>query len=180
VSAAPGTTCLPFEGHVPDVTAAAFIAPGARLIGRVSLGEDASIWYNCVLRGDVEAIFVGARSNIQDGSIVHVTTDRHPTVIGADCLIGHLAMLHGCRLHDRVFIGMGATVMDGCVIEPDAMLAAGALLTPGKRIGTGEIWTGRPARHVRDLTPDEIAGHQAGVAHYVALAHRHAEALRQA
>jgi carbonic anhydrase/acetyltransferase-like protein (isoleucine patch superfamily) len=174
------STDLAFDGHVPDIAAAAFVAPGARLIGRVTLGAEASIWYNCILRGDDEPITVGARTNIQDGSIVHVTSGRHATVIGADCLIGHLAIIHGCTLQNRSFVGMGAIVMDGCEIESDGMLAAGAMLTPGKRVGAAELWAGRPARRVRDLAPDEIAGHRAAVAHYVALAHRHAEAFRQA
>jgi len=168
-----------FEGDAPEIAAAAFVAPGARLIGRVTLGAEASVWYNCVLRGDSEPIAVGPRTNIQDGTIVHVTGGQYGVAIGADCLIGHLAIIHGCTLHDRAFVGMGAIVMDGCEIEPDGMLAAGAMLTPGKRIGAGELWTGRPARHVRDLTPEEIAAHRAAVTHYVALAHRHAEALRR-
>lgn len=175
-----GVTLLPFGGHVPDVTAAALIAPGSRLIGDVVIGAESSIWYNCVLRGDVNPIRVGARTNIQDGTVVHVTSKLHATHIGDDCLIGHLAMVHGCRLHDRAFVGLGAIVMDGCEIESDGMLAAGAMLTPGKRIGAGQMWTGRPARHARDLTPEEMAAHRQGVANYVAGAHAHAAAIRAA
>ena len=173
-----GVTLLPFGGASPDIARAGFVAPGARLIGDVTLGEGASVWYNCVLRGDVAPITVGDRTNIQDGTIVHVTTGLHSTEIGADCLIGHLAVIHGCRLHDRAFVGLGAIVMDGCEIESDAMLAAGALLTPGKRIGPGQMWAGRPAKYVRDLTPEQLAGHQKGVDGYVRLARQHAEALR--
>lgn len=168
---------LPFGGISPTIAPDAFIAPGARVIGQVTIGAEASIWYNCVLRGDVNAIRVGARTNIQDGSVVHVTSKLHATEIGADCLIGHLAMIHGCRLHDRSFVGLGAIVMDGCEIESDAMLAAGAMLTPGKRIPTGQMWGGRPARYMRDLTPAEMAEHRAGVAHYVELGHEHARIL---
>lgn len=109
---------------------------------------------------------------------MHVTTRRWSTIIGADCLIGHLAMIHGCTLHDRSFVGLGAIVMDGCVIEADGMLAAGALLTPGKRIGAGQMWAGRPAKFVRDLTGQEIAAHRDGVARYVDLARRHGAAIR--
>lgn len=166
-------TILAFDGHRPVIDRTAFVAPGSRLIGAVTLGRESSIWYNCVLRGDVAAISVGARTNIQDGSVIHVTTGRWPTVIGADCLIGHLAMIHGCTLHDRSFVGLGSIVMDGCEIEPDGMLAAGALLTPGKRIGAAQMWAGRPARYVRDLTADEITAHRHGVASYVALSRRH-------
>lgn len=160
----------PFGGIMPEVAADAFIAPGARLIGDVRVGAGASIWYNCVLRGDVMPIVVGAGSNIQDGSIVHVTRGSHGTIIGADCLIGHLAVIHGCTLHDHAFIGLGSIVMDGCVVDSDGMLAAGALLTPGKCIGRGELWTGRPAQFARLLSEDEIARNRAGAAGYVALA----------
>ncbi|PTQ09815.1 gamma carbonic anhydrase family protein [Sphingomonas oleivorans] len=168
---------LPFRGILPSVPESVFVAPGTRLIGDVTIGEDASIWYNCVLRGDVESIRIGARTNIQDGTVVHVTTARHSTEIGADCLVGHLAMLHGCKLHDRAFVGMGAIVMDASEIEADGMLAAGALLTPGKRIGAGQMWAGRPARYVRDLSPEEIEANRRNVAAYVALAKEHRAAL---
>ena len=178
-------TRLSFGGHLPRVDDSAFVAPGAQLIGNVEIGPEASIWYNCVLRGDVNRIRVGARSNIQDGSVIHCDSpkpgapDGHPTIIGEEVLIGHLAMVHGCILHDRAFVGLGSIVMDGCVIESDAMLAAGAMLTPGRRIPSGQLWAGRPAKYVRDLGPEELAGMRAGVAHYVALAKAHVEALRQ-
>jgi carbonic anhydrase/acetyltransferase-like protein (isoleucine patch superfamily) len=164
-----------FNGTLPDVADSAFIAPGAQVIGNVRIGAGASIWYNCVLRADVQAIVVGERSNLQDGSVVHVTRKTHGTFIGRDCLIGHMAMIHGCTLEDHAFVGLGAIVMDGCVIESDGMLAAGAMLTPGKRIGGGQLWTGRPAAYVRDLKPEEIARNRAGAAGYVELAqlHRH-------
>lgn len=160
----------PFQGVMPDVAVDAFIAPGARVIGNVRIGAGASIWYNCVLRGDVMPIEVGAGSNIQDGSIVHVTRGTHGTFIGANCLVGHLAVIHGCRLEDHAFVGLGSIVMDACVIESDAMLAAGALLSPGKRIPAGQLWTGRPARYVRDLSADEIARNRRASAGYVELA----------
>jgi carbonic anhydrase/acetyltransferase-like protein (isoleucine patch superfamily) len=175
---------LSFGGKTPRIHATAFVAPGAQLIGDIELGAEASIWYNCVLRGDVNHIRIGARTNIQDGSVIHVDSPKeadghgYPTLIGADVLIGHLAIVHGCILHDRAFVGLGSIVMDGCEIESDAMLAAGAMLTPGKRIPSGQLWAGRPAKYVRDLTPQELAGQRAGVAHYVALAKAHAEALR--
>jgi carbonic anhydrase/acetyltransferase-like protein (isoleucine patch superfamily) len=161
----------------------AFVAPGARLIGDIEIGPEASIWYNCVLRGDVNAIRIGARSNIQDGSVIHVDSPHpgheagHPTIIGEEVLIGHLAMVHGCILRDRAFVGLGAIVMDGCEIEGDAMLAAGAMLTPGKLSPSGQLWAGRPAKYLRDLKDADLAGMRAGVAHYVELARRHAAAL---
>jgi len=176
---------IPFEGHAPRIDPAAFVAPGARLIGDIEIGPEASVWYNCVLRGDMNKIRIGARSNVQDGSVIHVDPPRvagpehgYPALIGEDVLIGHMAMVHGCTLHDRAFVGLGAIVMDGCVIEGDAMLAAGAMLTQGKRIPSGQLWAGRPAKYVRDLTEADLAGMRQGVAHYVALARRHAEALR--
>ncbi len=181
-----GPHVLSFGGKSPSVHPTTFVAPGAQLIGDVEIGPEASIWYNCVLRGDVNRIRIGERTNIQDGSVIHVDSPKsgsaegHPTIIGSDVLIGHLAMVHGCILHDRAFVGLGSIVMDGCEIEGDAMLAAGAMLTPGKRIASGQLWAGRPARYVRDLTQEELEAQRAGVAHYVELAKAHAEALRSA
>lgn len=172
-------TILPFNGIAPEIAGSAFIAPGCRVIGDVRIGADSSIWYNCVVRGDVNAIRIGARTNIQDGSVVHVTSATHPTVIGDDVLIGHLAIIHGCTLGNHAFIGMGAMVMDGCEVEADGMLAAGAMLTPGKRIPPAQLWAGRPARYVRDLTVDQVMRQRAAIAHYVESARAHREALRQ-
>ncbi len=162
-----------FNGMHPQIADGVFVAPGAQLIGNVQIEAGASVWYNCVLRGDVQAIVVGERSNIQDGTVVHVTRKTHGTIIGRDCLIGHMAMIHGCTLEDHSFVGLGAIVMDGCVIEEDGMLAAGAMLTPGKRIGRGQLWAGRPGAYLRDLKPEEIARNRAGAAGYVELAQMH-------
>jgi carbonic anhydrase/acetyltransferase-like protein (isoleucine patch superfamily) len=178
-----GGRLIPFEGKSPIVHPTAFVAPGTLLIGDVEVGEGASIWYNCVLRGDVNRISVGARSNIQDGTVIHCdspkagTPDGHPTLIGEDVLIGHLAMVHGCILEDRAFVGLGAIVMDGCRIEGGAMLAAGAMLTPGKTIPSGQLWAGRPAKYSRDLRESDLAGMRMGVAGYVQLAERHRKAI---
>jgi carbonic anhydrase/acetyltransferase-like protein (isoleucine patch superfamily) len=174
---------IPFHGKAPSIDPTAFVAPGARLIGDIEIGAEASIWYNCVLRGDVNRIRIGARTNIQDGSVLHVDSPRpgreagQPTIIGEEVLIGHLAMVHGCILHDRSFVGLGAIVMDGCEIESGGMLAAGAMLTPGRRIPAGQLWAGRPAKYVRDLGEDERAMNLAGVFHYVELARAHRAAL---
>lgn len=178
-----GAQLIPFGGRTPRLDPSAFAAPGAILIGDIEIGPEASIWYNCVLRGDVNRIRIGARTNIQDGSVIHVDSPKpgepegHPTLIGEEVLIGHLAMVHGCVLEDRAFVGLGAIVMDGCRIESDAMLAAGAMLTPGKTIPTRQLWAGRPAKFVRMLGEEELAGMRAGVAHYVELARRHREVL---
>ena len=179
-----GVTLLDYGGKAPRIDPSAFVAPGARLIGDIEIGAEASIWYNCVLRADCNRIRIGARTNIQDGSVVHVDSPRpgheagEPTIIGEDVLVGHLAMVHGCILHDRSFVGLGAIVMDGCEIESGGMLAAGAMLTPGRRIPAGQLWAGRPARYLRDLGEEEQAMNLAGVAGYVALAKAHAFALQ--
>ena len=147
----PDVTILPYQGKHPRIHDSAFIAPGCRIIGDVEIGAEASIWYNCVIRADVNRIVIGARTNIQDGSVIHCdspTADApqgFPTLIGEDVLVGHMAMLHGCTLQDRAFVGLGTIVMNGCTIESDAMLAAGAMLTPGKRVPAGQLWGGRPA-----------------------------------
>jgi carbonic anhydrase/acetyltransferase-like protein (isoleucine patch superfamily) len=155
---------------MPQIADDVFIAPGAHVIGKVSIGAGSSIWFNCVLRGDVGRIKVGERTNIQDGTIVHVTGGRFDTHIGDDVLIGHGCIIHGCRLENHAFVGMGAIVLDGAVVEPDAMLAAGALLTPGKVVKGGELWAGRPAKFLRSLTAAETAGNRAGAASYARLA----------
>ena len=173
-------TILAYEGIAPIIDPDAFVAPGARVIGDVRIGRGSSIWYNVVLRGDVNHIRIGARTNIQDGSIIHVMTATCPTIIGDDVLVGHLVMIHGCTLHDHAFVGLGAIVMDGCVIESDGMLAAGAMLTPGKRILSRQLWGGRPARYMRELTGDEINRNQKGVAGYVEEARRHKAAIATA
>lgn len=160
----------PFNGKTPIIADDVFIADGARIIGDVEIGAGSSIWFNVVMRGDVNIIRVGERSNIQDGSVVHVTRKTHGTFIGNDCLIGHMAMIHGCTLKDFSFVGLGAIVMDGCTVESDAMLAAGAMLTPGKTMGAGELWAGRPARFVRPLTEEEKARNRMAPQGYAELA----------
>lgn len=179
----PGVTILPIHGKTPQIADSAFVAPGCRIIGDVTIGPDSSIWYNCVLRGDVNAIRIGARSNVQDGTVIHCDSpdprhpDGFPTIIGDDVLIGHMAMIHGCTLEDRAFVGLGAIVMNGCVIAGDAMLAAGAMLTTGKRMASGDLWGGRPAVKMRDLPEQAIAEMRLGAAHYVENGRHHAAAL---
>jgi carbonic anhydrase/acetyltransferase-like protein (isoleucine patch superfamily) len=179
----PDVTIVPFNGKMPVIHDSAFIAPGCRIIGDVEIGPGVSIWYNCVIRGDVNFIRIGARSNIQDGSVVHVDgpapgkPNGYPTIIGEDVLIGHLAMVHGCELHDRAFVGLGAIVMSSAVVESDGMLAAGAMLTGGKRVGSRQLWGGRPAAYMRDLTDAALVDMQRGVAHYVENGQAHAAAI---
>jgi carbonic anhydrase/acetyltransferase-like protein (isoleucine patch superfamily) len=176
-------TILTLNGKTPNIHPSAFIAPGCRIIGDVTIGADVSIWYNCVIRADVNKVVIGARSNVQDGTVIHCDSpdptapDGWPTIIGEDCLIGHLAMVHGVIMHDRAFVGLGATAMNGCTIESDGMLAAGAILTPGKTIAAGQMWVGRPAKFIRDLSPETIAANREGVAHYVENGRAHKAAI---
>ncbi len=148
---------LPWKGIVPTLAADAFIAPNATLIGDLVVGSRSSVWFNVVMRGDVNCIRVGERTNIQDGTIVHVATNHGPTLIGSDVLIGHAAIIHGCTLEDGCFVGMAATVMDHAVVESGAMVAAGALITPGKRVKSRQLWAGSPAKFMRELTDAEVA-----------------------
>jgi len=172
-------TIAPFDGVWPTIHETAFIAPGCRIIGKVTIGAHASVWYNCVIRGDANTITIGARSNIQDGTVVHCDSpkpkrpDGFPTVIGEDVLIGHMAMIHGCTLADRSFVGLGSIVMDGCTLEEESMLGAGAMLTPGKVIKRRQLWMGRPAAYARDINDDQFTDMQRGVAGYVENARRH-------
>ena len=161
---------LPYHSVVPQIAAGVFIAPTASVIGDVVIGADTSVWFGCVIRGDVNEIRIGERTNIQDGTVVHVARHKFGTYIGSDITIGHMALIHACTLEDTCFIGMRATVMDGCVIEEGAMVAAGALITPGKRVRRGELWAGAPARHIRDLGAEERQHLAATGAHYIRLA----------
>lgn len=168
----------PFEGRVPRVHANAWIAPTAAVIGDVEIAEHANIWFHCVLRGDTNIIRIGARTNVQDGTIVHVNAGSQFTTIGADVTVGHAAIIHACTLMDRAFVGMGATVLDDAVIEERGVLAAGSVLPPGKRIGALELWMGNPAKLVRVLTEEQRAGFDRTAPHYVELAQRHRASQR--
>ena len=168
------------DGVAPQIDPRAWIAPTAVLIGDVRIGPEANIWFHCVLRGDSNPIIVGARSNIQDGTIVHVASNTQGTTIGEDVTVGHAAIIHACTLKDRAFIGMGATVLDGAVVEEGGMLGANGLLAPGKRIGRNELWMGAPAQLVRKMTEAEAARWQTTAPHYVALAKRYRAGLARA
>jgi carbonic anhydrase/acetyltransferase-like protein (isoleucine patch superfamily) len=170
---------LPYNGIVPKVDPSAFIAPGAFVIGDVEIGPESSIWYNCVVRGDEEPIRIGARSNIQDGTIIHTTSGLADTWIGDDVLIGHGSIIHGCRLENGAFVGMGSTLLDHSVIESEAMLAAGSLLTSGKRIECGQLWGGRPAKFMRPLKEKDFSDMSASVRLYLELASAHRRSLAE-
>ena len=160
------------DGIAPSVDPSAWVAPTAAVIGNVEIGPHSGIWFHCVLRGDTNFIRIGRRTNIQDGTIIHVNAGTFPTIIGDDVTVGHAAIVHACTLENRAFVGMGATVLDGAVIEEGGMLAAGALLTPNKRIGRNEMWQGAPARPVRVMDAAERARFDQTAAHYVELAAR--------
>lgn len=174
----PWATILPFEGKMPQIYETAFVAPGARIIGDVTIGAEASVWYNCVLRGDIHRIEIGARSNVQDGSVFHVEgprpdTQGNPSIVGEDCVIGHMAVVHGATLADRAFVGMGAVAMDGAHIGEGAMLGAGALLSLGKAIPAREIWVGRPAKFLKEQSEAQVEKIRFQTERYCALARRH-------
>jgi len=159
----------------PKLGANVYVDPAATVIGDVELGDDVSIWPGAVLRGDVERIRIGARTNVQDGSVVHVTHDGpytpggQPCIVGADVTIGHGAVIHACTIEDCCLIGMHATVLDGAVVKRHAFVGAGALVAPGKVVGEGELWVGNPARCVRSLSETEIEALRYSARHYVEL-----------
>ncbi len=147
----------PFRNILPRLGKNVFIAEGAAVIGDVHIGDESNVWFGCVIRGDVNTIRIGARTNIQDGTVIHVTRQTGPTSIGSGVTIGHSVLLHACTLEDDCFIGMHSTIMDGAVVESGGWVGAGAIVTPGKRIPKGQIWAGNPARYLRDVKPDEAA-----------------------
>ncbi len=161
---------LPFAGAVPRLGRGVFVAPGAVVIGDVELGDEANVWFGCVIRGDDHFVRIGARTNVQDGTVIHVSKDTHPTVIGADVTIGHGVRLHGCTLEDRCMVGIGAIVLDGAVVESGAIVAAGAVVSPGKRVKAGELWAGCPAKLARAVRDAEREFLRVNAAHYCGLA----------
>lgn len=146
---------FPYKSILPKIHDSAFVAPSAAVIGDVTIGEQSSIWFGCTLRGDVNDITVGARTNIQDGTVIHVSSTTQGTYIGDDVTVGHMALIHACTIGDRAFIGMQACIMDDARVEAEAMVAAGSLVTQGKVIPSGQLWGGRPAQYMRDLTEEE-------------------------
>jgi len=168
-----------YRGIQPRLAEGAWVDPQASVIGDVTLGPDASVWPMAVVRGDVNRIVIGARSNVQDGAILHVTHDGPytpggvPLLIGDDVTIGHGVILHACTIGDRVLIGMGAIVLDKARIDDDVIVAAGSLVSPGKHLRSGWLYRGSPAVAIRELTDDERANFTYSTAHYVRLKNRH-------
>lgn len=169
-------TIRPYRDISPTLGARAYIDPAASVIGDVVLGDDVSIWPFTVVRGDVNFVRIGARTNVQDGSVIHVSHDGphaklggFATVIGEDVTIGHKAIVHACRIEDACLIGMGAIVLDGAVVRKHGFVGAGALVAPGKEVGPGELWLGNPARKARMLSDAEIEALYYSAQHYVRL-----------
>jgi len=162
-----GISIVAHHGVLPTIPNSVTLFPGARIIGNVVIGERSSIWYNVVIRGDVNYIRIGEETNIQDGSVLHVTHDTHPLVIGNRVTAGHAVRLHGCTIEDETLIGIGAIVLDGAVVEQGSMVAAGALVPPGMRVPSGKLVAGVPARVLRDLSTVELADFAASASRYV-------------
>jgi carbonic anhydrase/acetyltransferase-like protein (isoleucine patch superfamily) len=146
------------NGKSPQIPDDCFVAENATILGDVVFGEQCSVWYNAVIRGDVHYIKIGNKVNIQDGAIIHCTYQKHPTTIGNNVSIGHNAIVHGCTIQDNVLIGMGAIVMDNCVVESNSIVAAGAVLTQNTTVESGSIWAGVPAKKVKDIDQSAFAG----------------------
>lgn len=160
----------PYRGIWPKIHPTAFIAPGAVVIGDVEIGAESNVWYGCVIRGDVNHIRIGERTNVQDGTVIHVTRVTGPTLIGSGVTIGHAVLLHACTLEDDCFIGMRSTIMDAAVVESGAWVAAGAVITPSKKVLSGQVWAGVPAKYFRDMTPEEKAFIPVSSSNYTELA----------
>lgn len=159
---------IPYRGQLPQVDSSALIQPGAQVIGDVSIGAESSLWFNVVARGDINSIRIGRRTNVQDGTVIHVCSDR-PVVVGDEVTIGHNATIHGCIIGDGCLIGMGSIVLDGAVLGAEVLLAAGSLVAPGSQFPPGTLVMGSPARVKRELQPEEIAVLRQSAANYVTL-----------
>jgi len=146
------------NGHTPKFGKDCFLAETSVIVGDVVMGDQCSIWYNAVIRGDVHFIRMGNKVNVQDGAVVHCTYQKSPTTIGNNVSVGHNAIVHGCTIHDNVLVGMGAIVMDDCVVESNSIIAAGAVVTEGTRVEAGTIYAGVPARKLKDVSQEQISG----------------------
>lgn len=148
----------PVNGKAPQLPEDCYIAENATIVGDVQVGKQCSIWFNAVLRGDVNYIKLGNKVNVQDGAVVHCTYKKHPTTIGNNVSIGHNAIVHGCTIHDNVLIGMGSIVMDNCIIESNSIVAAGAVITQNTTVESGSIYAGVPAKKVKNISKELING----------------------
>ena len=170
---------LPFRGKTPELGENVFLDASATVIGDVVIGEQSSVWLNSIVRGDVHSIRIGARTNIQDLCMVHVTSGKHATVIGDDVTVGHHVTIHGCRIGNRVLVGIGSTVLDGVEVADEVMIAAGSLLTPGKKFPSGVLLRGSPATVARELSPEEKAFLVQSALNYVGYAAEYRRAFEE-
>jgi carbonic anhydrase/acetyltransferase-like protein (isoleucine patch superfamily) len=168
---------IPYGEDRPEVAESAFVAPGTYVIGRVFLGEESSVWYGAVLRGDTELIRIGARTNIQDGCVLHADPG-YQAVVGDDCVVGHKAVIHGCEIGDGCLVGMGATILNGAKIGEGSIVAAGALVPEGKEFPARSLVIGAPAKRVREVTEEQTQDIARGVRTYVERAAVHRETLQ--
>lgn len=168
-----GVMIIPFEDRTPAIDESAYVHASARVIGDVEIAAQSSVWFNAVIRADVHHIRIGARTNIQDNTTVHVTGGRWPTLIGDEVTVAHGVIVHGCTIRDRSLIGIGAIILDGCEIGEECLVAAGSLVTPGTKIPGGQLVLGSPAKPVRALRPDELEQLRRSAATYVGLAERY-------
>ena len=146
------------NGKTPEFGNDCFIAENATIVGEVSMGDHCSVWFNAVIRGDVNYIKMGHKVNIQDGAVIHCTYQKYPTIIGNNVSVGHNAIVHGCTIHDNVLVGMGAIIMDNCVVESNSIIAAGAVVTQNTHVEAGTIYAGVPAKKVKDISQELISG----------------------
>lgn len=161
---------LPYRNIYPKIDPTCMVAENAVVIGDTVIGPDSSVWYNVTIRGDVNNIIIGARTNIQDGTVVHVSSTTQGTYVGDDVTVGHMALLHACTVGHRTLIGMGAIVMDEAVVGDECIIAAGAVVTPRKKVPNRQLWAGSPAKYVRDVTEDELLMLKISAEKYVDLA----------
>ncbi len=166
-------TIRPFGGKAPRLHDSVMLVGDVTIVGDVEIGEQSSLWFGAVVRGDVNNVRIGARTNIQDLCVVHVTSRTHPTLVGDDVTLGHRVTLHGCTVRSRCLIGIGAVIMDGAVVEDDAMVGAGALVPPGMLIPSGTLALGSPAKVKRNLTPEEVAFFRKSAQNYMAYAEQY-------
>lgn len=164
---------LPYKGKYPKIAEDAFIAANAVIIGDVEIGSKASIWYGCVVRGDVHHIRIAEGTNIQDGTVIHVNRNDGPTIIGKGVTVGHMALLHACILEDHCFVGMGSKVIDNAVVKTHGMVAAGALISPNKVVESKQLWAGVPGKFFRELSQQEIDYIKISEDNYIKLASEH-------
>ena len=148
----------PVNGKHPQIPEDCFVADNATIVGEVSMGNECSVWFNAVIRGDVHYIKMGNKVNVQDGAVIHATYQKSPTNIGNNVSIGHNAIVHGCTIHDNVLVGMGSIIMDDCVVESNSIIAAGAVVTKNTKVEAGSIYAGIPAKKVKDISEELISG----------------------